>query len=49
VIITEGGHPYVIGTRLKLEGDEISEVEALVPRRTAGSSGRRRVMPARGR
>jgi hypothetical protein len=30
VIITEGGHPYVIGTRLKLDGPNISEVESLV-------------------
>jgi len=30
IIHTSGSHPYVIGTRLKIDGDRISEVEALV-------------------
>jgi hypothetical protein len=30
IIIASGSHPYVIGTRLKIAGDRIAEVEALV-------------------
>jgi hypothetical protein len=30
IIVTEGGHPYVIGTRLKVDGGKISELESLV-------------------
>ena len=30
IICASGDHPYVIGTRLKIDGDKISEVEALV-------------------
>jgi len=30
IICASGSHPYVIGTRLKINGDSISEVEALV-------------------
>ncbi len=30
VIVTEGGHPYVIGTRLKVEDGRISEIDSLV-------------------
>jgi hypothetical protein len=30
VIVTEGGHPYVIGTRLKVDGCKISEIESIV-------------------
>ncbi|MFC1838762.1 hypothetical protein ACFL1N_04215, partial [Thermodesulfobacteriota bacterium] len=30
VICASGNHPYVIGTRLKITGDRIDEVEALV-------------------
>lgn len=30
IICASGGHPYVIGTRLKITGDSITEVEALV-------------------
>jgi len=29
-IVTEGGHPYVIGTRLKVEDGKISEIDSLV-------------------
>jgi len=30
VIITEGSHPYVLGTRLKVEDGKISEIDSLV-------------------
>jgi len=30
VIVTEGGHPYVLGTRLKIEDGKISEIDSLV-------------------
>lgn len=30
VIVTEGGHPYVIGTRLKVENGRILEIDSLV-------------------
>lgn len=30
VIVTDGGHPYVIGTRLKIEDGRISEIDSLV-------------------
>ncbi len=30
VIITEGGHPYVIGTRLKVDDGAVSEIDSLV-------------------
>jgi hypothetical protein len=30
VIVTDGGHPYVIGTRLKVEDGRISEIDSLV-------------------
>jgi len=30
VIVTEGGHPYVIGTRLKVDDGRISEIDSLV-------------------
>ena len=30
IICASGSHPYVIGTRLKIDGDKIAEVEALV-------------------
>jgi len=30
VIITEGGHPYVLGTRLKVEDGRVSEIDSLV-------------------
>jgi hypothetical protein len=30
VIVTEGGHPYVIGTRLKVQDGKISEIDSLV-------------------
>jgi hypothetical protein len=30
VIVTEGGHPYVIGTRLKLKDAKVSEIDSLV-------------------
>jgi hypothetical protein len=30
VIVTEGGHPYVIGTRLKVEDGKVSEIDSLV-------------------
>jgi len=30
VIVIGGGHPYVIGTRLKVEGGRISEIDSLV-------------------
>jgi hypothetical protein len=30
VIVTEGGHPYVIGTRLKVENGRVSEIDSLV-------------------
>jgi hypothetical protein len=30
VIVTEGDHPYVLGTRLKVEDGEISEIHSLV-------------------
>ncbi|MBN2321213.1 MAG: hypothetical protein JXR49_19190 [Acidobacteria bacterium] len=30
VIVTEGGHPYVLGTRLKVENGRISEIDSLV-------------------
>lgn len=30
IISAGGSHPYVLGTRLKIDGDKISEVEALV-------------------
>jgi hypothetical protein len=30
VIVTEGGHPYVIGTRLTIKDGKISEIDSLV-------------------
>jgi hypothetical protein len=33
VIITEGGNPYVLGTRLKLENGKISEIDSLVTKK----------------
>jgi len=30
VIVTEGGHPYVLGTRLKVDNGKISEINSLV-------------------
>jgi len=30
VIVTEGGHPYVLGTRLKIEDGKILEIDSLV-------------------
>jgi hypothetical protein len=33
VIVTEGGHPYVLGTRLKVEGGKISEIDSLVTKK----------------
>jgi len=30
VIVTEGGHPYVLGTRLRVEDGKISEIDSLV-------------------
>jgi hypothetical protein len=30
VIVTDGGHPYVLGTRLKVEDGRISEIDSLV-------------------
>ena len=30
VIVTEGGHPYVIGTRLKVAGGKVTEIDSLV-------------------
>ncbi len=30
VIVTEGGHPYVIGTRLKVDNGSISDIDSLV-------------------
>lgn len=30
VIITEGGHPYVLGTRLKVKDGKVSEIDSLV-------------------
>ena len=30
IIITEGGHPYVLGTRLKVDNGRISEINSLV-------------------
>jgi len=30
IVVTEGGHPYVIGTRLKVEDGRISEIDSLV-------------------
>ncbi len=30
VIVTEGGHPYVIGTRLKVKDGRVSEIDSLV-------------------
>jgi hypothetical protein len=33
VIMTEGGHPYVIGTRLKVEAGKISEIDSLVTKK----------------
>jgi hypothetical protein len=33
VIIAEGDHPYVLGTRLKVEGGRISEIDSMVTRK----------------
>jgi hypothetical protein len=33
VIVTEGGHPYVLGTRLKVEEGKISEIESLITKK----------------
>jgi hypothetical protein len=33
VIVTEGGHPYVLGTRLKVEDGKISEIDTLVTKK----------------
>jgi hypothetical protein len=30
VIVTEGGHPYVIGTRLEVDGGKITKIDSLV-------------------
>jgi hypothetical protein len=30
IIVTEGGHPYVIGTRLYLDNGEITRIDSLV-------------------
>jgi hypothetical protein len=30
IIVTEGGHPYVIGTRLKVQDGKVSEIDSLV-------------------
>lgn len=30
VIVTEGGHPYVLGTRLKVEDGRVSMIDSLV-------------------
>jgi hypothetical protein len=30
VIVTEGGHPYVLGTRLKVKDGKVSEIDSLV-------------------
>jgi hypothetical protein len=30
VIVTEGGHPYVIGTRLTVKGGKVTEIDSLV-------------------
>jgi hypothetical protein len=30
VIVTEGGHPYVIGTRLAVDGGEVTRIDSLV-------------------
>ncbi len=30
VIVTEGGHPYVLGTRLKVNDGKVSEIDSLV-------------------
>jgi hypothetical protein len=30
VIVTEGGHPYVLGTRLKISDGKVSEIDSLV-------------------
>jgi hypothetical protein len=29
VIVTEGGHPYVIGTRLYVDGGEVTRIDSL--------------------
>jgi hypothetical protein len=33
VIVTEGGNPYVLGTRLKIEDGQISEIDSLVTKK----------------
>ena len=33
VIVTEGGNPYVLGTRLKVENGKITEIESLVTKK----------------
>jgi hypothetical protein len=33
VIVTEGGHPYVLGTRLKVEDGKVSEIDSLVTKK----------------
>jgi hypothetical protein len=33
VVVTEGGHPYVIGTRLKVEDGKISAIDSLVTKK----------------
>jgi hypothetical protein len=33
VIVTEGGHPYVFGTRLKVENGKISEINSMVTKK----------------
>ena len=33
VIVTEGGHPYVLGTRLKVEDGKISEIDSLITKK----------------
>jgi len=30
IIVTEGGHPYVIGTRLTVKGGKVTEIDSLV-------------------
>jgi hypothetical protein len=33
VIVTEGGNPYVLGTRLKVEGGKISEIDSMITKK----------------
>ena len=34
VIVTEGGNPYVLGTRLKVENGKISEIDSLITKKS---------------